>query len=181
MLADVYLMVTNVYPMVAEESSVANIKKVAKIDDKIRKIEQPWVGNTALDLKQPMNYPIPRSYWIPSVQSATICYPSVSIVGIGGGPDAFLVTDNKVSIGNPMSSVPGPNVQIESYHYQLPSVTECPRLTYNLYIFGKHYLNGIDNVQNFGISKLPKPIPKVKFRPILKLIVSLITQKQTNI
>ena len=136
---------------------------------KVRKIEQTWVGNTALDLKQPMNYPIPRSYWIPSVQSATIRYPSVSIVGIGGGPDAFLVTDNKVSIGNPMSSVPGPNVQIESYRYQLPSVTECPRLTYNLYIFGKHYLNGIDNVQNFGISKcrkiskLPKPIPHRKW------------------
>ena len=39
MLADVYLMMTNVYPMVAKESSVANPQKVAKIDEKIRKIE----------------------------------------------------------------------------------------------------------------------------------------------
>jgi hypothetical protein len=31
MLVDVYLMVTNVYPMVAEEYSVANPQKVAKI------------------------------------------------------------------------------------------------------------------------------------------------------
>jgi len=37
-------MVTNVYPMVAEESSVANPQKLAKIDEK-------WVGNAALDLK----------------------------------------------------------------------------------------------------------------------------------
>ena len=37
-------MVTNVYPMVAEESSVAKPQKVAKIDEQ-------WVGNTALDLK----------------------------------------------------------------------------------------------------------------------------------
>ncbi len=40
MLADVYPMVTNVYSMVAEGSSVANPHKVAKIDEKIRKIEQ---------------------------------------------------------------------------------------------------------------------------------------------
>jgi hypothetical protein len=46
--------------MVAKEFSVANPQKVVKIDKKIRKIEQTWVGNTALDLKQPMNYPIPR-------------------------------------------------------------------------------------------------------------------------
>jgi hypothetical protein len=48
-------MVTNVYPMVAEESSVANPQKVSKIDEK-------WVGKTALDLKQLMKYPIPRYY-----------------------------------------------------------------------------------------------------------------------
>jgi hypothetical protein len=36
--------------MVAKESSVANPQKVAKIDEKIRKMEQTWVGNTALDL-----------------------------------------------------------------------------------------------------------------------------------
>jgi hypothetical protein len=34
MLANVCLMVINVYPMVAKESSVANPQKVAKIDEK---------------------------------------------------------------------------------------------------------------------------------------------------
>jgi hypothetical protein len=52
----------------------------------------------------------------------------VSIVGIGEGPDAFSVTDSKVSIGELMSSVLDPNFQIESYHHWLPSVTKCPRL-----------------------------------------------------
>jgi hypothetical protein len=33
-------MVIEVYPMVAKEPSVANPQKVAKIDEKIRKIEQ---------------------------------------------------------------------------------------------------------------------------------------------
>jgi hypothetical protein len=37
---DVLRMVTNVYLMVAKEFSVANPQKVAKIDEKIRKIEQ---------------------------------------------------------------------------------------------------------------------------------------------
>ena len=50
MLTDVYPMLTNVYPTVAEESSVANPQKVANIDVKIRKAEQNWVGNTVLDL-----------------------------------------------------------------------------------------------------------------------------------
>jgi hypothetical protein len=58
MLADVYLIMTNVYPLVAEEYSVANPQKVAKIDEKIRKMEQTQVTNTALDFKQQMNYPI---------------------------------------------------------------------------------------------------------------------------
>jgi hypothetical protein len=35
-VTDVYLMLTNVYLMVAKESSVANPQKVAKIDEKIR-------------------------------------------------------------------------------------------------------------------------------------------------
>jgi hypothetical protein len=39
-------MVTNVYPMVAEESSVANPQKVAKIDENIRKMQKKLVGNT---------------------------------------------------------------------------------------------------------------------------------------
>jgi hypothetical protein len=33
-------MVTDVYPMVAEESSVANPQKVAKIDENIRKMQK---------------------------------------------------------------------------------------------------------------------------------------------
>jgi hypothetical protein len=37
----------------------------------------------------------------------------VSIIGIGGGPDAFLVTDSKVGIGNLMTSVAYPNLPIE--------------------------------------------------------------------
>ncbi len=41
--------------MVAEEYSVANPQKVAKIDEK-------RVVNTALDLKQLMNSPIPQYY-----------------------------------------------------------------------------------------------------------------------
>ena len=156
-------------------------KTILIVEERIVKRHTCFGWQHYFRLKQLINYPIPQLTLVISASISSIGYPSASMVGIGEGPDAFLVTDNKVSIGNPMSSVPGPNVQIESYRYQLPSVTECPRLTYNLYIFGKHYLNGIDNVQNFGISKLPKPIPKVKFRPILKLIVSLITQKQTNI
>jgi hypothetical protein len=39
--------------------------------------------------------------------------PLVSIVGFGGGPDAVLVTDSKVGIGDPMTSVSDPNVHIE--------------------------------------------------------------------
>ena len=39
-------MVTDVYLIVAEESSVANPQKVAKIDENIRKIQKILVGNT---------------------------------------------------------------------------------------------------------------------------------------
>ncbi len=131
MLANVYLMVNNVYPMVAEESSVANPQKVAKIVEKIRKMEQTWVGQTALDLKQPMNYPIPR---LTSVISNTIGSIGYHGLSIGGGPDAFSVTDSKVSIGDPMSSVPDPNVQIESYRHRLTSVTECPRVKFDTWM-----------------------------------------------
>jgi hypothetical protein len=46
MFTDVSPMVTDVYPMVAEESSVANPQKVAKIDENIRKMQKRWVGNT---------------------------------------------------------------------------------------------------------------------------------------
>jgi len=62
-------MVTDVYPMVAEESSVANPQNIGKIDEKIRKMEQKLFGNTALDLKQLMTYPIP---WLTLVIPATI-------------------------------------------------------------------------------------------------------------
>ncbi len=57
MVTDVLPTVANallmVYPMIARESSVANLQKVAKIDENC-------VVNTALDLKQLMNNPIPR-------------------------------------------------------------------------------------------------------------------------
>jgi hypothetical protein len=46
MFTDVLPMVTDVYPMVAEESSVANPQKDAKIDENIRKILTNLVGNT---------------------------------------------------------------------------------------------------------------------------------------
>ncbi len=51
-------MVTNVYPMVAEESSVAYPQKVAKIAEKIRKPKKDGLA-TLLFL---MNYPIPQYY-----------------------------------------------------------------------------------------------------------------------
>ncbi len=46
-------MVTNVYPMVAEESSVANPQKVAKIDENIRKMQKKLVGNTVFAKELP--------------------------------------------------------------------------------------------------------------------------------
>jgi hypothetical protein len=46
-------MVTDVYPMVAEESSVANPQKVAKIDENIRKMQKKnWLATLYL----PRNY-----------------------------------------------------------------------------------------------------------------------------
>ena len=70
MLADVYQMVTNVYPMVAEASSVANPQKMKKIS----KMEQTLVGNTALDL-QPMNYLIPQLTSVIWATLGFISYP----------------------------------------------------------------------------------------------------------
>ncbi len=46
-------MVTDVYPMVAEESSVANPQKVAKIDENIRRMQKIWVGNTVFAKELP--------------------------------------------------------------------------------------------------------------------------------
>jgi hypothetical protein len=45
---------TNVYPMVAEESSVTNPQKDAKIDEKTRKMEIYGLPTLLL----PMNYPM---------------------------------------------------------------------------------------------------------------------------
>jgi hypothetical protein len=45
--------------MVAEESSVANPQRVAKIDENIIKCKKDWLATLLL----PMNYPIPRYYW----------------------------------------------------------------------------------------------------------------------
>jgi hypothetical protein len=39
----------------------------------------------------------------------------------------ILVTESKVGIGYPVTSVPDPNIQIKSYRHWLPSVTECPQ------------------------------------------------------
>jgi hypothetical protein len=54
-------MVTNVLPMLAEESSVAIPQKIAKIDEKIRNcsfLKFSWPH--CFRLTQSMNYPIPR-------------------------------------------------------------------------------------------------------------------------
>jgi hypothetical protein len=59
MVTDVNPMVTDVYRMVAEESSVANPQKVSKIDENIRKMQKD--GLAILHL--PRNYPIPQYYW----------------------------------------------------------------------------------------------------------------------
>jgi hypothetical protein len=58
MVTDVYPMVTNVNPMLAEESSVANPQKVAKIDVNIRKCKKIDLATLLLS----RNYPIPRYY-----------------------------------------------------------------------------------------------------------------------
>jgi hypothetical protein len=60
-------MVTDIYAMVAEESSVANPQKVAKIDENIRKM-QTKIG---WQLYLPRNYPIPRYYRYSSMSSVS--------------------------------------------------------------------------------------------------------------
>ena len=86
-------------------------------------------------LKQLINYLILRLALVISATISSIGYPSASMVGIGEGPDAFLVTDSKVIIGDSMSSVPDLNFQIELYRHWLPSVTECPRVKKKAYEF----------------------------------------------
>ncbi len=44
MLANVLQMVTNIYAMVAEESSVANPQKVGKIDEKSEKLNKNYLA-----------------------------------------------------------------------------------------------------------------------------------------
>jgi hypothetical protein len=46
-------MVTDIFPMVVEESSVANPQKVAKIDENIRKMQKKLVGNTVFAKELP--------------------------------------------------------------------------------------------------------------------------------
>jgi hypothetical protein len=78
-----------------------------------------------------MNYPIPRLTLVISDTISSIVYHRQSIgkhPWHRWGPDAFLVTNSKVSIGDSMSLVPDPNFQIESYRHRLPSVTKCPRV-----------------------------------------------------
>jgi hypothetical protein len=69
MVTDVYPIGTDVYPMVAEESSVANPQKVAKIDENIRKIQKKLVGNTLFAEELP--------------DSSVFSYSSMSSVVIG--------------------------------------------------------------------------------------------------
>ena len=70
--ANVLQMVTNIYPMVADESRFANPQKVEKIDEKISKMKQKLFGNTALADELPNSlantghigyHPF---YWLPS-------------------------------------------------------------------------------------------------------------------
>ena len=53
MFTDVLPMVNDVNPMVAEESSVANPQKVAKIDENVRKMQKRWIGNTVFAEESP--------------------------------------------------------------------------------------------------------------------------------
>ncbi len=53
MVTNVYLMVTDVNPMLPKESSVSNPQKVAKMDENIRNIQKIWVGKTAFAQELP--------------------------------------------------------------------------------------------------------------------------------
>jgi len=56
-----------------------------------------------------------------SVVNGAMDWLSGNIVGIGGVPDKFLITDSKVS--DPMSLVPDPNLQIELCQYLFSFLT----------------------------------------------------------
>jgi hypothetical protein len=72
-------MVTDVYPMVAEESNVANPQKVAKIDENIRKMQKKWLATLYL----PRNYPIPRYYQYSSMSLVSLTdYQVLSVASV---------------------------------------------------------------------------------------------------
>ncbi len=62
MVIDVYPTVTEAYHMVAEESSVANPPKVAKIDLKNQKNGKRWVGNPAFANELPDSSVLSRKF-----------------------------------------------------------------------------------------------------------------------
>jgi hypothetical protein len=110
-------------------------------------MEQRWVGNTAFANELPDSLVVLVKFIELVVIGAIDCL-SGTIIGIGGVANTFLVTNSKVGIGDPMTSVPDPDLQIKpmidlkigiGYHYHqvakanfhhrlLPSVTEYPRV-----------------------------------------------------
>ncbi len=78
--------------------------------------------------------------FIESVVIGAIDWLSGTIICIGVVPDTFLVTNSKVSIGDPMTSVTDSKVSIESYCHRLPSVTECSRLRNSHNIFPVNFV-----------------------------------------
>ncbi len=119
-------MVTDIYLMVAKKSSVANPQKVAKIDENIRKMQKRWVGNTAFAKELPDSSVLS----VKSVAIGVINWLSGNVGGIGVRPNILSVTDAKISIGYPRTSVTKKKIRIESYRHRLRSVTECPRLSH---------------------------------------------------
>jgi hypothetical protein len=71
--------------MLAEESSVANPQKIAKIDENIRKIQKIWVGNTGLADEWPNSSVLSMK----SVIIGAIDWLSGGISGIGEVPNTF--------------------------------------------------------------------------------------------
>jgi hypothetical protein len=107
---------------------MSRTKTILIVEERIVKRHTCFGWQHYFRLKQLINYPIPQLALVISASISSIGYPSASMVGIGEGPDAFLVTDSKVIIGDSMSSVPDLNFQIKLYRHWLPSVTECPRV-----------------------------------------------------
>jgi hypothetical protein len=114
MVTDVYPMATNVYLMVAEEYSVANPQKVAKIDENIRKMQKRWVGNTDFAEELPDSSVL-------SVVIDVISSHRWDRLIIGYHRWHPLCTRYMFGIQK--------KTRIESYRHRLRSVTECPRLS----------------------------------------------------